>query len=50
MPRISRGGRRRVVAVPVPGRIIAGYRLGANLASDNPVGTIEFADYLAAAK
>jgi uncharacterized protein YbjT (DUF2867 family) len=43
----DRGGRRPVVEVPVPGRIVAGYRAGANLAPDNPVGTIGFADYLA---
>ena len=46
----ARGGRRTVVPVPVPGRIVAGYRSGANLAPDNPVGTIGFADYLAAAE
>jgi uncharacterized protein YbjT (DUF2867 family) len=46
----ARGGRRKVVSVPVPGRIIAGYRSGANLASDNPVGAIGFAEYLAAAE
>jgi uncharacterized protein YbjT (DUF2867 family) len=43
----ARGGRRPIVEVPVPGRIVAGYRAGANLAPDNPVGTIDFADYLA---
>ena len=43
----ARGGRRPVVEVPVPGRIVAGYRTGANLAPDNPVGTIGYADYLA---
>jgi uncharacterized protein YbjT (DUF2867 family) len=43
----ARGGRRPVVEVPFPGRIVAGYRTGANLAPDNPVGTIGFADYLA---
>jgi len=43
----ARGGRRPVVQIPVPGRIIAGYRAGANLAPDNPVGTIDFAEYLA---
>ena len=47
----ARGGRRRkVVAVPLPGRIVAGYRSGANLAPDNPVGTIGFADFLARTK
>ena len=43
----ARGGRRPVVEMPVPGRIIAGYRTGANLAPDNPLGTIDFAEYLA---
>jgi uncharacterized protein YbjT (DUF2867 family) len=38
--------RRPVLAVPVPGRIVAGYRSGANLAPDNPRGTIGFAEYL----
>jgi uncharacterized protein YbjT (DUF2867 family) len=41
------GGRRRVAEMPVPGRIAAGYRAGANLVPDNPVGTIAFAEYLA---
>jgi len=45
----ARGSRRPVIAVPIPGRIVAGYRSGANLAPDNPVGTIEFADYLISA-
>jgi hypothetical protein len=35
-----------VVEIPVPGRIAAGYRSGANLAPDNPVGTVDFANYL----
>jgi len=42
----ARGGRRPVVQIPVPGRIVAGYRAGANLAPDNPVGAIGFAEYL----
>ena len=46
----AHGGRRKVVSVPVPGRIVAGFRMGANLAPENPVGTIEFADYVAAAE
>jgi uncharacterized protein YbjT (DUF2867 family) len=41
------GGRRPVVEVPVPGRIVAAYRTGANLAPENPLGTVSFADYLA---
>jgi uncharacterized protein YbjT (DUF2867 family) len=44
------GSRRPVVEMPVPGRIAAGYRAGANLAPDNPVGTIDFAEYLAEKK
>ena len=47
---LARGGRRPVVEVPMPGRIVAGYRSGANLAPDNPVGTIGFAEYLAQAQ
>jgi uncharacterized protein YbjT (DUF2867 family) len=43
----ARHGRRPVVEMPMPGRIAAGYRTGANLAPDNPVGTIDFAQYLA---
>jgi uncharacterized protein YbjT (DUF2867 family) len=43
----ARGGRRPVFDMPVPGRTVAGYRAGANLAPDNPVGTIGFAEYLA---
>ena len=45
----TRGSRRAVVQVPVPGRIVAGYRSGANLAPDNAVGVIGFEDYLAEA-
>jgi uncharacterized protein YbjT (DUF2867 family) len=41
------GGRRPVVEVPVPGRIVAAYRTGANLAPENPLGIVGFADYLA---
>jgi uncharacterized protein YbjT (DUF2867 family) len=41
------GGRRPVVELPVPGRIVAAYRTGANLAPENPLGTVGFADYLA---
>jgi uncharacterized protein YbjT (DUF2867 family) len=46
----AHGGRRKVVSVPVPGRIVAGFRTGANLAPENPVGTIEFADFVASAE
>ena len=40
------GSRRPVVALPVPGKIAAGYRAGAHLAPQNPVGTVRFEDYL----
>ncbi len=43
----ARRSRRRVAAVPVPGRIVAGYRQGANLAPDNPAGATTFEEYLA---
>ncbi|MGV0793662.1 SDR family oxidoreductase [Mycolicibacterium sp. XJ1819] len=49
MYRAARGSRRRVVSAPLPGRIVAGYRSGANLVPQNPVGTTRFADYLAQA-
>jgi len=39
-------GRRPVVEIPLPGRIVAGYRSGANLAPDNPAGSVDFAGYL----
>jgi uncharacterized protein YbjT (DUF2867 family) len=42
----SRGGRRPVLAVPLPGKIGAGYRSGANLAPQNPLGTVGFEGYL----
>ena len=42
----ARGSRRPVVQMPVPGRIVAGYRAGANLVPDNAAGTIGFAEYL----
>jgi uncharacterized protein YbjT (DUF2867 family) len=41
------GLRRRLVDVPVPGRVYAGYRAGHHLAPDNPTGTRTFAEYLA---
>lgn len=43
----ARGSRRKVVEMPLPGRIGAGYRSGANLIPQNPAGTIGYADYLA---
>ena len=39
-------GRRPVVDVPVPGRIAASFRTGANLAPDNAVGTVGYEEYL----
>jgi len=39
-------GWRVIAAARLPGRIAAGYRCGANLAPENPVGTIGFEDYL----
>jgi uncharacterized protein YbjT (DUF2867 family) len=43
----SRGSRRRVVKIAAPGRIVAGYKSGANLAPDNAVDGITFQRYLA---
>ncbi len=43
----SRNGRRPVASVPLPGRMVAAIRSGANLVPDNPIGTVGFADYLA---
>jgi uncharacterized protein YbjT (DUF2867 family) len=43
----ARGGRRRAVEVPAPGRIAAGFRSGANLVPDNAAGSVTFADFLA---
>ncbi len=45
----ARKSRRRVLGVGAPGRIVAGYRSGANLVPDNPVGTATFEEYLARA-
>ncbi|MGV0873762.1 SDR family oxidoreductase [Mycolicibacterium sp. XJ879] len=42
----ARGSRRGAVALPVPGRIAAAVRAGANLVPDNPAGTVGFAEYL----
>jgi uncharacterized protein YbjT (DUF2867 family) len=41
-----RGSRRPVVAVPLPGKIAAGYRAGAHLAPQNRIGTTRFEDSL----
>jgi uncharacterized protein YbjT (DUF2867 family) len=46
----SRRSRRRVVKIATPGRIVAGYKTGANLAPANPAGRITFQDYLAGAE
>lgn len=46
----ARGSRRPVIQLPIPGRIVAGYRSGANLVPDNPVGTVGFAEFLAKQK
>ncbi|GAT12166.1 NAD(P)H-binding protein [Mycolicibacterium novocastrense] len=46
----SRASRRPTVAVPLPGRIAAGYRSGANLVPDNPVGGLSFAEFLASGR
>ncbi len=43
----SRGSRRRVVALPVPGAIGAGLKAGANLVPANPVGKITFEQHIA---
>jgi uncharacterized protein YbjT (DUF2867 family) len=40
------GGRRPVAEIPVPGRIAAGYRSGANLAPENAAGVVDFAGFL----
>jgi uncharacterized protein YbjT (DUF2867 family) len=42
----ARGSRRPVAALPVPGKIAAGYRAGAHLAPQNPLGSVRFEDYL----
>ena len=41
------GRRRRAVRVPLPGRLAAGFRAGANLVRDGDRGTRPFADFLA---
>jgi len=42
----SRGSSRRVLALPIPGRLVASLKSGANLVPANPVGTITFDEYL----
>jgi hypothetical protein len=46
----ARGGRRTVVQLPLPGRIVAAFRTGANLAPQNAIGTIGYAQHLAGAQ
>lgn len=47
MYRDAKGGRRPVVQIGLPGRIVATFRTGANCAPEHAVGTIGYADYLA---
>ena len=42
----SLNSRRRVLSLPVPGRIVAVLKSGANLVPANPIGKIGFAEYL----
>ena len=42
----ERGSRRWVAPLPAPGKIVAGYRAGAHLAPQNPVGSVRFEEYL----
>jgi uncharacterized protein YbjT (DUF2867 family) len=44
----ARDSRRRVLALPIPGGIVAGLKSGANLVPANPIGTIGFDQYLVA--
>ena len=44
----SIGSRRRVISLPVPGGIVAGFKTGANLVTANPIGKIVFDQYLVA--
>jgi uncharacterized protein YbjT (DUF2867 family) len=43
----ARGSRRRVLSLPLPGGIVAGFTSGANLVPANSIGTIGFGQYLA---
>ncbi len=43
----ARNSRRRVLALPVPGGIVAGFKSGANLVPANSIGTIGFDQHLA---
>jgi len=40
------GKKRRMVAVPVPGKVMRAYRQGWNLTPDNEVGTVTFEEFL----
>lgn len=42
----SRGSRRRVLALPVPGHLVGALKSGANLVPANPIGTITFDEFL----
>jgi uncharacterized protein YbjT (DUF2867 family) len=42
----ARVSRRRVLDVPLPGRIVAGFRSGANLVPDSHFGSVNFEQYL----
>lgn len=46
----ARGWRRPVVQLPLPGRIVAAFRTGANLAPQNAIGTVGYAHHLAEAQ
>lgn len=41
------GKKRRIVGVPVPGKVMRAYRQGWNLTPDNEVGTVTFEEFLA---
>jgi uncharacterized protein YbjT (DUF2867 family) len=42
----ARGLKRRILHLPIPGKVIAGYRQGYNCAPDRKVGRLTWADYL----
>lgn len=46
----ARASRRRVVRLTLGGRIVAGYKSGANLVPDNAVGATTFQDHLSSAQ
>ncbi|ART72007.1 epimerase [Mycobacterium dioxanotrophicus] len=45
----ARGSRRHVFSLTLGGRVVAGYKTGANLVPENAVGTTTFQDYLSSA-